>query len=88
MKVLVTGCAGFIGSHLTDRLLADGYEVTGVDLIREMERNCQKSAKIVPASEQKGDTRDTLADNKKPVIRLGGCPGLLFMRGLNGMYTL
>jgi len=31
MKALVTGCAGFIGSHLTDRLLADGYEVTGID---------------------------------------------------------
>jgi len=31
MKALVTGCAGFIGSHLTDRLLADGYTVTGID---------------------------------------------------------
>ena len=31
MKALVTGCAGFIGSHLTDCLLADGYEVTGID---------------------------------------------------------
>jgi UDP-glucose 4-epimerase len=28
---LVTGCAGFIGSHLTERLLADGVRVTGVD---------------------------------------------------------
>jgi len=31
MKALITGCAGFIGSHLTDRLLHDGYEVTGID---------------------------------------------------------
>jgi nucleoside-diphosphate-sugar epimerase len=31
MKVVVTGAAGFIGSHLTDSLLADGHEVTGVD---------------------------------------------------------
>ncbi len=30
-SVLVTGAAGFIGSHLVDRLLRDGYEVTGVD---------------------------------------------------------
>ena len=29
--VLVTGCAGFIGSHLTDRLLADGHAVVGID---------------------------------------------------------
>jgi UDP-glucose 4-epimerase len=30
-RVGVTGAAGFIGSHLCDRLLADGYEVVGID---------------------------------------------------------
>ena len=30
-KALVTGCAGFIGSHLTQRLLRDGVTVIGID---------------------------------------------------------
>jgi dTDP-glucose 4,6-dehydratase len=30
-KALVTGAAGFLGSHLTDSLLADGFSVIGVD---------------------------------------------------------
>lgn len=31
MKTLVTGCAGFIGSHLADKLLDSGYDVIGID---------------------------------------------------------
>jgi len=31
MKALVTGCAGFIGSHLAERLLREGFEVFGID---------------------------------------------------------
>jgi UDP-glucuronate decarboxylase len=30
-SVLITGAAGFLGSHLADRLLADGHDVIGVD---------------------------------------------------------
>lgn len=31
MKILVTGCCGFIGSHFTMRLLSEGHEVFGID---------------------------------------------------------
>jgi UDP-glucose 4-epimerase len=31
MRVVVTGCAGFIGSHVVDRLLAEGHTVVGYD---------------------------------------------------------
>jgi dTDP-glucose 4,6-dehydratase len=31
LRVLITGAAGFLGSHLCDRFLADGHEVVGMD---------------------------------------------------------
>jgi UDP-glucose 4-epimerase len=38
-KILVTGAAGFIGSHSVDRLLAQGHEVVGVDNLRTGHRH-------------------------------------------------
>lgn len=35
MKILVTGAAGFIGSHICRRLCADGYDVVGVDNLND-----------------------------------------------------
>ena len=31
MRIVITGAAGFLGSHLSDHLLADGHEVIGMD---------------------------------------------------------
>ena len=49
MKALVTGCAGFIGSHITDRLLADGYMVTGIDCFTDYYSRSLKEANILDA---------------------------------------
>ncbi len=37
--ILVTGAAGFIGSHTVDRLIAEGHQVTGVDNFRSGHRS-------------------------------------------------
>ena len=38
-KAVVTGCAGFIGSHLVERLLEEGYHVIGIDNLRTGNQN-------------------------------------------------
>lgn len=35
MRTLVTGCAGFVGSHLSETLLAAGHEVVGIDAMTD-----------------------------------------------------
>lgn len=31
MRILISGAAGFLGSNLCDKLIADGHEVVGLD---------------------------------------------------------
>jgi len=47
MKVLVTGGAGFIGSHLVDRLILEGHEAVVVDnLVTGKRRNINRAARF------------------------------------------
>jgi UDP-glucuronate 4-epimerase len=43
---LLTGCAGFIGSHLAERLLADGWRVRGIDAFTDYYARADKEANL------------------------------------------
>ncbi len=45
-KVLVTGAAGFIGFHLSKRLLEDGYQVVGLDIVNDYYDPAIKEARL------------------------------------------
>src|SRR4051794_16205203 len=73
MRYLVTGCAGFIGSHLTESLLEDGHSVVGVDCFNDNYGRPQKLRNLerargwdrfefVPVDLSRGDLDDFVAD--------------------------
>lgn len=51
MKALVTGAAGFVGSHVVDALLHDGWDVTGVDRFSDYYPATIKRANLSTASD-------------------------------------
>jgi UDP-glucose 4-epimerase len=54
VKVVVTGVAGFIGSHLADALLADGHQVVGVDAFVDYYPRVLKEANLASARDHGG----------------------------------
>ena len=65
-KFLVTGSAGFIGFHLSKRLLEDGHEVIGYDIVNDYYDPAIKEARLVilNAFEKFTFYREDLADAK------------------------
>jgi len=69
-RVLVTGAAGFIGSHLCDALIARGDEVIGVDCFTEYYSPARKQANLADALASGLDFRriDLTRDELEPVL--------------------
>jgi len=59
-KVVVTGCAGFIGGHLTSYLLDNGYQVLGIDDLSTSGEEVLKSLKAKGLDFYKEDVRNFL----------------------------
>jgi UDP-glucuronate 4-epimerase len=74
VRAIVTGCAGFIGSHLTERLIADGWRVTGIDAFRPYYDPAEKEANLATlASEPRFDlVRDDLVTAPLDKMLAGG----------------
>ena len=86
MRALVTGCAGFIGSHLTESLLADGETVVGIDCFNDNYGRPQKLGNLsratdweafefIPIDLARGDLFD-LVEECDLVFHLAAEPGI------------
>ena len=85
-SAIVTGCAGFIGSHLTESLLEDGHSVLGVDCFNDNYPRRDKFANLSRAGEHErfrlvtadlvDVDADALLDGADVVFHLAGEPGV------------
>ena len=85
-RVLVTGCAGFIGSHLTQRLLELGTSVVGVDSFTNYYARESKKENMAPFRDHPGfehlridlsrDPLDGLLNGIESVYHLAAQPGV------------
>jgi UDP-glucuronate 4-epimerase len=80
-RYLVTGCAGFIGSTLTETLLDAGAEVVGVDAFTDYYPRDRKEAQLDAVREQPGFELDELD------LGAGPLPGRL-LEGIDGIFHL
>ncbi|HET7572813.1 MAG TPA: NAD-dependent epimerase/dehydratase family protein [Gaiellaceae bacterium] len=77
-RYLVTGAAGFVGSHLAEALLAQGHEVDGVDAFTDYYDPAEKERNAAGFGVRRLDlARDPLSlDGVDGVFHLAGQPGV------------
>src|SRR5437588_4030650 len=82
MKVLLTGGAGFIGSHLADELLAAGHEVRVLDALVQQVHGDARPDYLDPQVELRiGDVRDGEAVSRA----LDGCDAVVHLAARVGV---
>ena len=78
MRAVVTGAAGFIGSHLVDALVHRGHDVLGLDLAlawRDVASGAHPGAATIEVDLVSADLR-ALLDGAQVVFHLAGRPGV------------
>ena len=72
-KVLITGVAGFIGSHIANRFLLEGYEVIGVDNLSVGNiNNVPKDLEFIQLDLAHDSTIDVLPNDCNIILHLAG----------------
>ena len=95
MKILVTGGAGFIGSHLCERLILDGHSVTALDDFSTGTRlnleklNLSPNFKVVEGSILDSNLMDCLVKESNYVFHLAAAVGVfnIVNNPLNSLFT-
>lgn len=89
MKLLLTGCAGFIGSHLSARLLARGDQVLGLDSFDEtLYPAALHHSNLAAVQATPGDFHFTQGDLLAPGLLprlLRGCDAVVHLAALAGV---
>ncbi len=87
MRVVVTGAAGFLGSHLSEALLAEGHDVVGIDCFTAYYARADKERNLLVARAHPGftfveadlrtDALEAILDGADVVVNEAATPGLV-----------
>jgi nucleoside-diphosphate-sugar epimerase len=87
MRIVVTGAAGFVGSHLCERLVAEGHQVAGIDGIIEESYAAQQKRDnvrslvdepsfVLHEIDLRSDPLDAIVEGADAIVHLAAMPGL------------